>query len=209
MLLCHWSLVYTYSQFCIFRGELLFRKFFQQLSSLIVIKWFHCAGDPIADSFGLCARENSAIMIVADGVNWGDKSRLAARCATYGCMNYINQQLFSATNNSSIRTTHVRKTGITVAVLDVKERSTVTCMCRLSLRVTLFIGCFKSVIIVCRNIIKWLVSDLNRVLLSLELSVCAQSLHTYIRIYLITHVLVVMNLWEVFYRLILSFFAMS
>jgi hypothetical protein len=46
-------------------------------------------------------------MIVADGVNWGEKSRLAARCATYGCMKYINDQLFGS-SNYSIRTTHVR-----------------------------------------------------------------------------------------------------
>ena len=66
-------------------------------------------GDPIADSFGLCARENSAVMIVADGVNWGEKSRLAARCATYGCMKFINEQLFGpASNNRCLQTTHVR-----------------------------------------------------------------------------------------------------
>jgi len=50
-------------------------------------------GDPVADSFALCARENSALLIVADGVNWGDKSRLASRCAVYGCMSYINHHL--------------------------------------------------------------------------------------------------------------------
>jgi len=69
---------------------------------------FLYVGDPIADSFGLCARENSSIMIVADGVNWGEKSRLAARCATYGCMKFINEQLFTASsNNCPPNTTHV------------------------------------------------------------------------------------------------------
>ena len=53
------------------------------------------SGDPIADSFGLCARKNSCVMIVADGVNWGEKSKMAARCAVYGCMKYINDHLFS------------------------------------------------------------------------------------------------------------------
>lgn len=52
------------------------------------------AGDPIADCFGLCARGNSALMVVADGVNWGEKSRMAARCAVYGVMKHINERLF-------------------------------------------------------------------------------------------------------------------
>ena len=34
-------------------------------------------------------------MLIADGVNWGEKSRLAARCALYGSMEYINRQLFA------------------------------------------------------------------------------------------------------------------
>ena len=54
----------------------------------------HIAGDPIADCFGLCARANSALMVVADGVNWGEKSRMAARCAVYGVMKHINERLF-------------------------------------------------------------------------------------------------------------------
>lgn len=39
------------------------------------------AGTPIADVFGIIARENNAIMALADGVNWGEGARLAARCA--------------------------------------------------------------------------------------------------------------------------------
>lgn len=63
------------------------------------------SGDPVADAFGLCARENSAVLIVADGVNWGEKSKLAARCATFGCMNYINQCLLKGQKAASISTT--------------------------------------------------------------------------------------------------------
>ncbi|KAK2160064.1 hypothetical protein LSH36_141g08016 [Paralvinella palmiformis] len=61
-------------------------------------------GDPIADSFGICSRTNNSIMIVADGVNWGEKSKLAARCAIYGSMNYINKRLFG--DNKSISDTN-------------------------------------------------------------------------------------------------------
>jgi len=58
-------------------------------------------GDPVADSFALCARDNNALLIVADGVNWGEKSRLASRCAVYGSMQYVNQQLRTYTNAST------------------------------------------------------------------------------------------------------------
>ena len=52
----------------------------------------HCiVGDPIADVFGVSVRENCCIMAVADGVNWGKKSRLAARCATHAAMEHISR----------------------------------------------------------------------------------------------------------------------
>lgn len=52
------------------------------------------SGEPIADSFAMCVRKNNAILMVADGVNWGEKSRLAARCALYGAMKYLNYKIF-------------------------------------------------------------------------------------------------------------------
>ncbi|KAI1280317.1 PP2C-like domain-containing protein [Halotydeus destructor] len=52
------------------------------------------AGDPIADSFGICVRENSAILALADGVNWGVKASLAAKCAIHGCIDYLNTALY-------------------------------------------------------------------------------------------------------------------
>jgi hypothetical protein len=61
----------------------------------------YTVGDPIADVYALLARKNSSIMVLADGVNWGPRSRLAARCAVRACMNYINRNLFFANNNSS------------------------------------------------------------------------------------------------------------
>lgn len=51
-------------------------------------------GEPIADSFAMSVRKNNAILMVADGVNWGEKSRLAARCALYGAMKYLNYKIF-------------------------------------------------------------------------------------------------------------------
>lgn len=52
------------------------------------------AGDPIADCFGICMRQNNAIIALADGVNWGEKACLAAQCAVHGCMEYLNNALF-------------------------------------------------------------------------------------------------------------------
>ncbi|XP_028968345.1 PP2C-like domain-containing protein CG9801 [Galendromus occidentalis] len=56
-------------------------------------------GEPIADAFGLCVRENSAILALADGVNWGEKSCLAAQCAVHGCVDYLNKALFAGAHN--------------------------------------------------------------------------------------------------------------
>lgn len=51
-------------------------------------------GEPIADAFAVSVRENSAVIALADGVNWGDKSCLAARCAVHGCVDYLNRALY-------------------------------------------------------------------------------------------------------------------
>lgn len=61
-------------------------------------------GDPIADVFAILARKNSSIMALSDGVNWGPRSRLAARCAVRACVNHINKHLFQAENPPT--TTH-------------------------------------------------------------------------------------------------------
>lgn len=52
------------------------------------------AGEPIADAFGICVRENSAILALADGVNWGEKASLASKCAINGCLDYLNEALY-------------------------------------------------------------------------------------------------------------------
>ena len=51
-------------------------------------------GDPIADVYAVVARPNSCIIVVADGVNWGIKPRLAARCAVHGSVDHLNSKLF-------------------------------------------------------------------------------------------------------------------
>ncbi|XP_071953302.1 PP2C-like domain-containing protein CG9801 [Antedon mediterranea] len=51
-------------------------------------------GNPVADVFAIQATENGAILVLADGVGWGPKSRLAAQCAVRGCTEYLQAQLF-------------------------------------------------------------------------------------------------------------------
>jgi len=53
------------------------------------------AGEPIADCFAIVSRQNSAILCLADGVNWGPKACLAARAAVHGCVDYLNQAVYS------------------------------------------------------------------------------------------------------------------
>lgn len=61
------------------------------------------AGSPIADVFAIIARQNNAVLALADGVNWGDGARLAARCAIRGAMEHVDaaieRQQFRNTND--------------------------------------------------------------------------------------------------------------
>ncbi|XP_055346065.1 LOW QUALITY PROTEIN: uncharacterized protein LOC129593660 [Paramacrobiotus metropolitanus] len=52
------------------------------------------AGNPVADVFAVCARDNNAILAIADGVNWGDKAKVAAQCAVRGAVDFLEAVLF-------------------------------------------------------------------------------------------------------------------
>ena len=52
------------------------------------------SADPNADCFGLCKRGNNSVLVICDGVNRGNKSRMAARSAAYGALRYINAHCF-------------------------------------------------------------------------------------------------------------------
>ena len=60
------------------------------------------SGDPVADVYAVIAGENSCILALADGVNWGEKSRLAARCAVAGCLHHLSKHLFTANTTRDI-----------------------------------------------------------------------------------------------------------
>ena len=62
-------------------------------------------GEPIADCFGIVAKSTSAILALADGVNWGTKASIAARSAVHGSVEYLNKALFCPSINNEMTTT--------------------------------------------------------------------------------------------------------
>ena len=65
------------------------------------------AGSPIADTFAVIARKNSAILVLGDGVNWGAKAALASRAAVYGAMEYLNSAVFGVSRSRALSTQDV------------------------------------------------------------------------------------------------------
>jgi hypothetical protein len=53
------------------------------------------AGSPIADCFGMIARKDSCIMALGDGVNWGEKARIASCAAVQASIEYLTRSLLS------------------------------------------------------------------------------------------------------------------
>lgn len=53
------------------------------------------AGSPIADCYGMVARKNSCIMALGDGVNWGEKARIASCAAVQASIEYLTRSLFA------------------------------------------------------------------------------------------------------------------
>uniref|UniRef100_A0A1I7XTM3 PPM-type phosphatase domain-containing protein n=1 Tax=Heterorhabditis bacteriophora TaxID=37862 RepID=A0A1I7XTM3_HETBA len=51
------------------------------------------AGEPIADVWGVVGRDNNGVLALADGVNWGEGARLAARCAIRGAIDHLNEHI--------------------------------------------------------------------------------------------------------------------
>ena len=65
------------------------------------------AGSPVADTFAIVARKNSAILVLGDGVNWGPRAALASRAAVHGAMEYLNSALFGVTRSRELSTADV------------------------------------------------------------------------------------------------------
>lgn len=62
-------------------------------------------GNPIADCYGMVVRGDAAAMALADGVNWGDGARLAARSAVHGCLDYLDRAIFGFSQECTATTT--------------------------------------------------------------------------------------------------------
>ncbi|RCN35861.1 hypothetical protein ANCCAN_18252, partial [Ancylostoma caninum] len=62
------------------------------------------AGDPVADVWGVVGRNNNGVLALADGVNWGEGARLAARCAVRGAIDHMNEHIESGnlTNTTEV-----------------------------------------------------------------------------------------------------------
>lgn len=51
------------------------------------------AGDPIADCYALIAYDHHTVLVVADGVNWGEPAKRAARSAVLGAVAHLHKHL--------------------------------------------------------------------------------------------------------------------
>lgn len=62
------------------------------------------AGEPVADVWGVVGRNNNGVLALADGVNWGEGARLAARCAVRGAIDHMNEhiEMGSLTNTTEV-----------------------------------------------------------------------------------------------------------
>lgn len=58
------------------------------------------AGSPIADCYGMVSRSNSCVMVMADGVNWGEKARLASCAAVQASLDYLTKALLRPSKNN-------------------------------------------------------------------------------------------------------------
>ncbi|XP_032230072.2 PP2C-like domain-containing protein CG9801 isoform X2 [Nematostella vectensis] len=87
-----------------------------------------CAGEPVADVFAVVARPNNCIISLADGVSWGTKSRLAARSAVAGSVQYLNQYLFTASNTHDVFNLLLKSFEFAQSCI-IKNSATMTTLC--------------------------------------------------------------------------------
>lgn len=88
------------------------------------------AGDPVADCLAIVARPNSCILALADGVNWGERSMLAARSAVYGAVTYLtaNENLDNAQTTKDVFRSILRAFENAQNVI-MEEEATLTTLC--------------------------------------------------------------------------------
>ncbi|XP_065070202.1 PP2C-like domain-containing protein CG9801 isoform X3 [Rhopilema esculentum] len=87
-------------------------------------------GDPVADSLAIVARSNNCILILADGVNWGERSMLASRSSVYGAVTYLLKEgtLDSAQSTKDVFRSILRAFETAQNVI-MEEEATLTTLC--------------------------------------------------------------------------------
>lgn len=86
------------------------------------------SGDPVADVFGIISYQNGALLSVADGVNWGEKSRLAARCAVHDSLGYLQRAVSRASSTQEI-VAFILRSFDSAQKLIVAKQATMTTLC--------------------------------------------------------------------------------
>ena len=79
-------------------------KQYSEMINGVLQRRSYVVGSPIADVYAVAVRENSAIIAIADGVSWGKKPRLAARCAVRAAVEYITNSMDRMTTSHAIIT---------------------------------------------------------------------------------------------------------
>ena len=85
-------------------------------------------GDPVADVFGVVAYCNGSILSVADGVNWGEKSRLSARCAVHESLRYLEDTMERAQTTQEV-VAYILRSFDAAQKMIIKKEATMTTLC--------------------------------------------------------------------------------
>ncbi|KAG8235341.1 hypothetical protein J437_LFUL015849 [Ladona fulva] len=76
------------------------------------------AGSPVADAFAIVARKDSALLALADGVNWGPKAATAARAALHGSLRHLHVALYNPpTSNIGVKDTKVYFLALSAVII--------------------------------------------------------------------------------------------
>ena len=59
-------------------------------------------GDPLTDSLAIVTYINCGILVVADGMGWGSRSKLSSNCAIYGSITYLTENIMKCNNTREI-----------------------------------------------------------------------------------------------------------
>ena len=86
----------------------------------------HVVGEPVADVYGAMVRGNNIILAVADGVSWGKKPRLAARCAVRTSIEYLSANLDASVKSSSTIFNVLKKSLFACQGCILENRATLT-----------------------------------------------------------------------------------